>query len=190
MIALSDIIREESNEAINTLRRQGVKTAMLTGDNKLTAAYVAKELDLDTYFADVLPEQKAEKIQELQSQGYKVAMVGDGVNDAPALIQAEMGIAIGAGTDVAVESAQIVLVKNNPLDIVNLFELSHATSSKMKQNLAWATGYNTLAIPVAAGVLFPLGVTLRPEIAAIIMALSSIIVVTNAFLLKKLNLKR
>lgn len=188
MIALSDLIREESKDAINSLRILGVKTAMLTGDNELTAAYVARELGLDTYFADVLPGQKAEKIQELQSQGFKVAMVGDGVNDAPALTQAEMGIAIGAGTDVAVESAQIVLVKNNPLDIVGLFELSRATSSKMKQNLAWATGYNMLAIPVAAGILFPFNITLRPEMAAIIMALSSIIVVTNAFLLKKLKL--
>ncbi|MHA2028123.1 MAG: heavy metal translocating P-type ATPase [Candidatus Kariarchaeaceae archaeon] len=190
LIALSDIIRDESRETIKKLQSLGVKTAMLTGDNIKTATYVAQELNLDLFYADVLPEEKAEKIKEIQLQGLKVAMVGDGVNDAPALTQAELGIAIGAGTDVAVDSAQIVLVKNNPLDIVSLFELSKATSNKMKQNLAWATGYNTIAIPTAAGLLIPFGVVLRPELAALAMALSSIIVVTNAFLLKRLNLSK
>ena len=187
LIALSDLIREESREAIKKLKALGVKTAMLTGDNVNTAKYVANQLELDTFYADVLPGEKAAKIKELQSKGYKVAMVGDGVNDAPALTQAELGIAIGAGTDVAVESAQVVLVKNNPLDIVSLIELSKATSSKMKQNLAWATGYNTVAIPTAAGILIPFGIILRPEMAALVMALSSIIVVANALLLKRLK---
>ncbi len=189
LIALADIIRDESYETIKALNELGVKTAMLTGDNKLTAAYVSKELGLTTFFADVLPGDKAKKIKELQNQGYKVAMVGDGVNDAPALVQADLGIAIGAGTDVAVESAHVVLVKNDPRDIVALLNLSRATSSKMVQNLWWATAYNAIAIPIAAGLLYPWGVVIRPEIAALIMALSSIIVVTNAVLLKRKKLK-
>ncbi len=189
LIALADIIRDESYETISALQAMGVKTAMLTGDNELTAAYVAKKLGLTTYFADVLPQDKAAKIKELQSKGHKVAMVGDGVNDAPALVQADLGVAIGAGTDVAVESAHVVLVKNDPRDIVALFRLSRATSAKMVQNLWWATGYNAIAIPIAAGLLYPIGVVIRPEVAALIMALSSIIVVSNAFLLKITKLK-
>ena len=189
LIALADIIRDESYQAIKSLNEMGVRTAMLTGDNALTAAYVSKELGLTTFFADVLPGDKAAKVKELQEQGHHVAMVGDGVNDAPALVQADLGIAIGAGTDVAVESAHVVLVKNDPRDIAALLKLSKATSSKMVQNLWWATGYNAIAIPIAAGLLYPIGIVIRPEIAALIMALSSIIVVTNALLLKKEKLK-
>jgi len=188
LIALSDIIRAESRDTVKLLKKLNVKVAMLTGDNKITAKYVARELGLDTYFAEVLPGDKSSKIEQLQGQGYKVAMVGDGVNDAPALTQADVGIAIGAGTDVAVESAEVVLVKNDPRDIAHLINLSKGTMSKMKQNLAWATGYNVIAIPIAAGVLYPYGITLQPEYAALIMAASSIIVVFNAFMLKKIKL--
>ncbi len=188
LIALSDIIRKESYDTVKSLRNLGVKVAMLTGDNKITAQYVANELGLDTYFAEVFPGDKSSKIKELQEQGYKVAMVGDGVNDAPALTQADVGIAIGAGTDVAVESAEIVLVKNDPRDIYHLIRLSKGTMNKMNQNLVWATGYNALAIPIAAGVLYPYGITIQPEYAALIMAASSIIVVINAFMLKSIKL--
>lgn len=188
LIALSDIIREESYEAVKSLKNIGVKVAMLTGDNKLTAKYVADELGLDTYFAEVLPGDKSSKVKELQQNRGKVAMVGDGINDAPALTQADVGIAIGAGTDVAVESAEIVLVKNDPRDISKLIKLSNNTMSKMKQNLFWATAYNAVAIPVAAGLFFPFGIVLKPEWAALIMAASSIIVVTNALLLKRVEL--
>lgn len=187
LIALADIIRDESKVAISALKDLGVKVAMLTGDNEMVARYVALELGVDTYFAEVLPEEKSSKIRELQEKGFKVAMVGDGVNDAPALTQADIGIAIGAGTDVAVESAEVVLVKNDPRDIPRLIALSKATMRKMKENLAWATGYNVIAIPIAAGVLHPWGVMLRPEWAALIMAASSIIVVVNALLLKRLR---
>ncbi len=188
LIALSDLIREESFEAIKTLQNRGLKVAMLTGDHHITAQYVANELKLDTFFAEVLPADKSGKIKRLQDQGYSVAMVGDGINDAPALIQADIGIAIGAGTDVAVESAQIVLVKNDPRDIARLITLSSATMAKMQQNLGWATGYNAIAIPIAAGLLYPYGVTLQPEYAALIMAASSIIVVINALLLRRIKL--
>lgn len=184
LIALSDVIREESKEAIKLLQELGIKTAMLTGDNKQVAAYVAKELNLDTYFAEVLPEDKVKKVIELQKEG-KVAMVGDGVNDAPALTQADIGIAIGAGTDVAVQSAEVVLVKNNPIEVAKLIKLSKETKKKMRQNLWWAAGYNIVAIPVAAGVLYPYGIMLRPEWGALLMAGSSIIVVTNALLLRR-----
>ncbi len=185
VIALADMIRDESKEAVRALKEMGVEVAMLTGDSKKTAEYVAGKLGLDTFFAEVLPEQKSNKVKQLQAQGKKVAMVGDGINDAPALVQAEIGIAIGTGTDVAVESADVVLVKNDPRDVVKLIKLSRATMRKMKQNLAWATGYNAAAIPVAAGLLFPWGIVLKPEWAALIMASSSIIVVTNAVLLKR-----
>ncbi|MFQ6134277.1 MAG: heavy metal translocating P-type ATPase [Nitrososphaerales archaeon] len=185
LIALADLIRDESREVVDTLRRIGVKAAMLTGDNRKTAEYVAKELGLDTFFAEVLPEEKEEKIKELQNQGMKVAMVGDGINDAPALTQADVGIAIGAGTDVAVESADIVLTKNDPRDVSKLVKLSKATMRKMRDNLFWATGYNAFALPVAAGILIPFNIILRPEWAALFMATSSIIVVANAMLLKK-----
>jgi Cu2+-exporting ATPase len=185
LIALADLIRDESKEAVKALQKMGIEVAMLTGDNKQTAGWVSNELGLDTFFAEVLPHQKSEKVKELQTQAKKIAMVGDGINDAPALIQADVGIAIGTGTDVAIESADVVLIKNDPRDVVKLIRLSRATMKKMKENLVWATGYNALAIPVAAGLLSSYGIFLRPEIAALIMAASSIIVVTNAVLLKR-----
>jgi len=184
-IALADMIREESREAVQALKSAGLQVAMLTGDNRKVAEYVAHELQLDTFFAEVLPGDKSAKIKELQAQGLRVAMVGDGINDAPALVQSDVGIAIGAGTDVAVESAEVVLVKNDPRDIARLITLSRATMKKMKQNLGWATGYNAIAIPMAAGVLQPIGIVLRPEWGALVMALSSIIVVANALLLRR-----
>lgn len=185
LIVMADLIRDESREAVNTLRELGLEVAMLTGDNKQTAAYVAKELGLDTFFAEVLPEQKASTIKKLQDQGKRVAMVGDGINDAPALVQANVGIAIGAGTDVAVESADVVLIKNDPKDVSKLIALSKKTMRKMNQNLVWATGYNVIAIPAAAGILFPFGIVLRPEFAAVTMSASSISVIVNALLLKR-----
>jgi len=188
MIALSDLIKEESKAAIQNLKDMGVKVAMLTGDNKETAAYVAEALGLDHFFAEVLPGDKVNAVRELQRKGSTVMMVGDGVNDAPALTQADVGVAIGAGTDVAIESAEIVLVKNNPQDIVRLIRLSRKTTAKMKQNLAWATGYNIVAIPLAAGVLAGYGILLRPEWGALAMTASSIIVVFNALLLRKAKL--
>lgn len=184
LITLSDVIREESKEAVKLLKEMRIKTAMLTGDNKEVAKYVADELGLDEYFSEVLPKDKSDYVRKLQEKG-KVAMVGDGVNDAPALTQADIGIAIGAGTDIAVQSAEVVLVKNNPLDVAKLIRLSRETKSKMKQNLWWAAGYNLIAIPVAAGVLYPIGIILRPEWGALLMAASSIIVVTNSLLLKR-----
>ena len=185
IILLEDIIREESREAIKSLKKMGVKTAMLTGDNDKIAKSVANKLGIDTFFAEVLPEEKVSKIKDLQEKGNIVAMVGDGVNDAPSLAQSHVGIAIGAGTDVAVESAEIVLVKNDPRDVVKAIKLSQKTNSKMKQNLAWAAGYNLIAMPMAAGVLFPIGILLRPEWSALIMSASSVIVVSNALLLRK-----
>ncbi len=188
VIAIADVIREESKQAVKELRQQGIKVAMITGDSKGVAAYVAKELALDEYFAEVLPEHKADKVKELQKDGRKVAMVGDGVNDAPALSQADLGIAIGAGTDVAIESAGIVLVKNDPRDVVKIIRLSKATYSKMVQNLVWATGYNVVAIPLAAGVLAGIGIILPPAIGALLMSASTVIVAANAQLLRKLEL--
>jgi Cu2+-exporting ATPase len=185
IIALSDTIKQESKQAIDKLQGMGIKVSMLTGDSQKVAEYVAGELGLDTFFAEVLPGDKSSKIRELQQHKGIVAMIGDGVNDAPALAQADIGIAIGAGTDVAAASADIILVKNNPLDIVKLIRLSQKTVAKMKQNLGWATGYNLIAIPLAAGVLYKYGIVLRPEWGALIMAASSIIVVMNALLLKK-----
>jgi len=183
-IALADIIREESKEAIARLKEMGIQSMMLTGDNKQVAEYVAKELELDDYFAEVLPDQKAEKVKEVQSRGFIVAMTGDGVNDAPALAQADVGIAIGAGTDVAVETADIVLVHSNPADAVDIIALAKATYRKMVQNLAWATGYNAFAIPLAAGVLFSYGIILSPAVGAVLMSLSTVIVAINARFLK------
>lgn len=190
VIVLSDIIREESRAAIKKLHEMKIKVAMITGDNESIAGSVAKELGIDTFFADVKPENKVNKIKELQKDGSVVAMVGDGVNDAPALTQADVGIAIGAGTDVAVEAGQIILIKNNPLDIVKIIELSRKTNTKMKQNLAWAAGYNILAIPVAAGILYPYGILLRPEWGALLMSASSVIVVINALMLKRVRFDR
>ena len=187
-IGLADMVREESREAVRALKRMGLEVAMLTGDSRSVADWVAGELELDTIFAEVRPEQKADKVKELQRQGKVVAMVGDGINDAPALVQADVGIAIGAGTDVAVESAQVVLVKNDPRDVVRLIRLSRATMSKMTQNLVWATAYNVVAIPMAAGVLQPLGIVLRPEWGALIMSASTVIVAVNALLLRRASL--
>jgi len=175
---------------VQVLKAMGVQVAMLTGDSRPVAEWVAGELGLDIVFAEVRPEQKAERVKELQRQGKIVAMVGDGINDAPALVQADVGIAIGAGTDVAVESAQVVLIKNDPRDVVRLIRLSRATMSKMRQNLVWATAYNVIAIPVAAGVLQPIGIILRPEWGALVMSVSTIIVAFNALLLRRVNLSR
>lgn len=189
IITLADQIREDSKKAIDRLHEMGIKVAILTGDAKPIAEEVGKKLDIDTVFAEVLPETKVEKVKELQKQGNIVAMVGDGVNDAPSLAQAHVGIAIGAGTDVAVKSADIVLIKNDPMDVVRAINLSRKTNSKMVQNLAWATGYNVFAIPIAAGLLYPsFGILLRPEWAALLMSASSIIVVFNALLLRKAKL--
>jgi Cu2+-exporting ATPase len=183
-IALADIIREESKEAIQQLKELGIKTMMLTGDNKQVAKWVADQLELDDYFAEVLPDKKSEKIKEVQKRGLIVAMTGDGVNDAPALAQADVGIAIGAGTDVAVETADIILVKSNPKDVVSLIKFSRATYNKMIQNLIWATGYNVIAIPLAAGVLYSWGIVLSPALGAVLMSASTVIVAINAKLLK------
>ncbi len=183
-IALADIIRPESKEAISRLKQMGIQCMMLTGDNRQVARWVSEELGLDDYFAEVLPHEKAEKVKEVQSRGLVVAMTGDGVNDAPALAQADVGIAIGAGTDVAVETADIVLVKSNPLDAVAIIGLAKATYKKMMQNLAWATGYNTFAIPLAAGVLYKYGILLSPAMGAVLMSLSTVVVAINARFLK------
>ncbi len=187
-IALADVIRPESKEAIDALHAMGIKTAMITGDDEPVARWVAGELNLDEYFARVLPEDKVNKVKELQNRGLKVAMVGDGVNDAPALMQADLGIAIGAGTNVAIESAGIILVKNDPRDIVRIIRLSNLTYKKMIQNLWWAAGYNIVAIPLAAGILAKQGILLQPAAAAILMSLSTVIVAANAVLLKRKKL--
>lgn len=181
--ALADIVRKESKEAISKLKSMGIKCLMLTGDNRYVAAWVSQELELDDYFAEVLPHEKAAKVKEVQAQ-YITGMVGDGVNDAPALAQADIGIAIGAGTDVAIETADIVLVKNDPRDVVNIIGLSRKTYSKMYQNLLWATGYNVFAIPLAAGVLYGYGILLSPAMGAVFMSLSTVIVAINAQTLK------
>jgi Cu2+-exporting ATPase len=183
-IALADIIRPESKEAIAQLKKMGIRCMMITGDNQQVAKWVADEIGLDEYFAEVLPDKKAEKVKEVQSRGLKVAMTGDGVNDAPALAQADVGIAIGAGTDVAVATADVVLVRSNPLDAVSIVKLSRATYRKMLQNLGWATGYNVIAIPLAAGVAYSAGVVLDPAAGAALMALSTIIVAINARFLR------
>jgi Cu2+-exporting ATPase len=187
--ALADVIRPESREALNKLREMRIEVAMLTGDSQAVAESVAGELGIDTWFAEVLPEHKDSKVTELQDKGYKVAMVGDGVNDAPALVRADVGIAIGSGTDVAVESAGIILVRSNPLDIVKIFSLSRASYRKMIQNLIWAAGYNVIALPLAAGVLAPFGFLLSPAIGALLMSLSTVIVAINAQLLRRVDLQ-
>lgn len=188
VIALADIIREESREAIRSLKEIGVKSAMITGDSEDVAKWVASELGIDEYFARVLPHQKSEKVKTLQSRGLKVAMVGDGVNDAPALTQADVGIAIGAGTNVAIESAGIILMRNDPRDIVKIVRLSQMTFTKMIQNLFWATGYNVVALPLAAGALAFKGIILQPALAAVFMSASTVIVAINAILLKNKKL--
>ncbi len=179
-IALGDIIREESREAVPKLKELGLKIIMLTGDNRNVAKWVSEELGLDEYYAEVLPHEKVEVIRKLQERGYRVAMVGDGINDAPALVQADVGIAIGAGTDVAIESADIILVRNDPRDVLYIIRLAKNTFRKMVENLIWATGYNVVAIPLAAGILYNIGILLSPAIGALLMSISTVIVAVNA----------
>ncbi len=184
-VAVADVIREESREALRQLRDEhGLQVMMVTGDSSDVAQHVAEELGLDDYFAEVLPDEKAEKIREIQGRGLRVAMVGDGVNDAPALTQADVGIAIGAGTDVAIEAGDIVLVRSDPRDAAAIIRLANQTYSKMVQNLWWATGYNAVTIPLAAGVLYPIGVLLSPAVGAVLMSLSTVIVAVNARLMR------
>jgi P-type Cu2+ transporter len=186
-ISLSDKIRPESADAIKTLHDNNIKSVLLTGDNARVAESVSKKLGINTYYAEVLPHQKLEKIKELQNRGEYVAMTGDGVNDAPALVQADVGIAVGSGSDIAAETAGIVLVNSNPKDIVNLILFGKATYRKMIQNLAWATGYNVVALPLAAGVLYKVGILLSPAAGAVLMSVSTVIVAINASLLKVKN---
>lgn len=188
-LALADVIRHESKAAISALKKSGKRVAMLTGDSKEVATWVARELDIKEFFAEVLPENKEKTVRELQKDGSKVAMVGDGVNDAPALTRADVGIAIGAGTDVAIESAGIVLASSDPGGVVKIITLSKHTYRKMLQNLGWATGYNAFALPLAAGVTSGLGFVLSPAIGAVLMSVSTIVVAINAQLLRKLRLK-
>ncbi|MEO0149724.1 MAG: HAD-IC family P-type ATPase [candidate division WOR-3 bacterium] len=173
IVILSDKVRPESKEAIKKLSEMGIKCVMITGDNEAVASAVAGELNITEYYAGVMPHEKAEKIKEIKGRGFKVAMVGDGINDAPALVEADVGIAIGTGTDIAIESADIILVKDNPLDVVFLFKLSKATYRK-----------NVFAIPLAAGVLYPLGITLTPATGALLMSLSTVIVAINSRFLR------
>jgi Cu2+-exporting ATPase len=186
VVAAADTIKPTAKEAITAMKKLGLEVAMITGDNKITAEAIGKTLGIDRIFSEVLPEDKEKYVKKLQDEGKFVAMVGDGVNDAPALARADIGIAIGAGTDVAIETAKVVLMKSDPSDVLRAIKLSKATVRKMKQNLVWASVYNLLAIPVAAGVLYPkFGITLRPEFSALLMSISSIIVATNAVLLKR-----
>jgi P-type Cu2+ transporter len=187
-LALADVIRSESKETVARLHQMGIEVAMLTGDSQAVADAVAAELGIDHVFAEVLPEHKDEKVIELQKQNQKVVMVGDGVNDAPALTRADVGIAIGGGTDVAIESAGIILVRSNPLDVVRVLQLSRASYRKMIENLLWATGYNVVALPLAAGVLAPVGILLSPAAGAVLMSASTVIVAINAQLLRRIEL--
>ena len=188
LLAIADEIRPTARSAIAELRARGLRPVMLTGDSAATAGRIAAELGIDEVIAEVLPDGKVAKVEELQRRGRRVAMVGDGVNDAPALALADVGIAIGAGTDVAVETADVVLMRSDPADVVSAVAIGRGTLRKMRQNLGWAVGYNTIALPIAAGVFAPLGLTLRPELAAIAMSGSSILVAVNALLLKRLRL--
>jgi Cu2+-exporting ATPase len=188
-LALEDEVRPESREAITELHRLGIRVAMVTGDARSVAEAVASDLGIDEVFAEVLPEHKAEQVSSLQARGLRVAMVGDGVNDAPALAQADVGIAIGAGTDVAIESAGVVLASDDPRSVVGVIRLSGASYRKMVQNLVWATGYNVVAIPLAAGVLAQAGFVLPPALGAVAMSLSTIIVAANAQLLRRIDLR-
>lgn len=183
-VALADIIRPESKDAVNRLKEMGIRCMMLTGDNQRVAKWVADEIGLDEYFAEVPPDKKAAKVKEVQARGLTVAMAGDGVNDAPALAQADVGIAIGAGTDVAIETADIILVRNNPRDAVAIIGLAKATYRRMVQNLAWATGYNVVALPLAAGALYAYGILLTPALGAVFMSLSTLIVSVNSRFLR------
>ena len=184
-IAMADEIREESAEAIKMLKENGLKLYMITGDNEKVAKSVSDELGLDGYFADILPDQKLEKIKEFQKKGEFVAMTGDGINDAPALAAADVGIAVGSGTDIAAETADIILVNSNPKDIASLVIFGKATYKKMIQNFIWATGYNVVAIPLAAGVLYNANILISPAMGAVFMSISTIIVAINAQLLKR-----
>jgi Cu2+-exporting ATPase len=183
-MALADKVRPEAKQAIDALKALDITCMMLTGDNKATAKWVSDQVGLDEYFAEVLPQDKAAKVKEVQARGVLVAMTGDGVNDAPALAQADVGIAIGAGSDVAVETADVILVRSNPLDVVAIVRLSRATYRKMIQNLLWATGYNIVAIPLAAGALYAWGVLLTPALGAVLMSASTVVVAINARLLR------
>lgn len=188
IIAVADILKDHSAEAVGYLQKMGLTTVMITGDNLRTANAIAKQVGIDRVLAEVLPQDKAEEIKKLQAEGRKVAMVGDGINDAPALTQADIGIALGSGTDVAMESGQIILIKDDLRDVVSSIELSKKTMSKIKQGLFWAFGYNTVGIPIALGVFGPYLVA--PAMAALFMALSSVSVTANALLLKRFKLKR
>jgi Cu2+-exporting ATPase len=189
VIALADAPRESAKAAVTALHDAGIAVVMLTGDNQATADRIGSLLGIDTVIAEVLPGDKAAKVAELQAQGKKVAMVGDGVNDAPALAQADLGIAIGAGTDVAIETADVILMRSDPLDVPIALQIGRGTRRKMRQNLGWAVGYNAIALPIAAGIFEPtFGLVLRPEIAALTMSGSSFLVATNAVLLKRLPL--
>jgi Cu2+-exporting ATPase len=188
LISVADTIKPSARKAAQLLASEDIEVVMITGDNRRTAEAVARDLGIERVFAEVLPADKARYVKQLQDEGKFVAMVGDGVNDAPALAQADVGIAIGAGTDVAIETATVVLMKSDPLDVLRAIRLSKATVRKMIQNLFWASIYNVLAIPIAAGVLYPsLGIELRPEWSALLMSASSIIVATNAVLLKRVE---
>ena len=186
--AVADAVRPESADAVRALRAEGIQVVMLTGDATAVAQGVARELGIDTVLAQVLPEEKEAHIAALQRQGKRVAMVGDGVNDAPALVQADVGVAIGAGTGVAVEAGDVVLVRSDPRDVPRMIRLSRASYRKMIQNLWWATGYNVVAIPLAAGVLAPWGIVLTPAMGAVLMSVSTIVVAINAQLLRRLQL--
>jgi Cu2+-exporting ATPase len=188
VFAVADAVRPESREAIQRLHDQRIEVVMLTGDAKAVAGAVAADLGIDTVYAEVLPEHKLDKIEELKAQGKRVAMVGDGVNDAPALLSADVGIAIGAGTDVAVEAGDVVLVRSDPRDVPRIIALSRASYRKMVQNLWWAAGYNIFAIPLAAGVLVRQGILLAPALAAVLMSASTVIVAINAQLLRRARL--
>jgi Cu2+-exporting ATPase len=191
LIGIADAPRPTSAAAVTALRQAGIEVVMLTGDNQATAERIAAQLGVGTVIAEVLPGDKASKIADLQQTGKKVAMVGDGVNDAPALAQADLGIAIGAGTDVAIETADVVLMRSDPLDVPTALTIGRGTLRKMRQNLGWAIGYNSVALPIAAGVFEPtFGLVLRPEIAALSMSGSSFLVAVNALLLRRLRLPR
>jgi Cu2+-exporting ATPase len=188
VLAIADAVRPESRDAVERLHQQGIEVVMMTGDAGAVARAVAADLGIDTVFAEVLPDQKSSKVAEVQRRGKRVAMVGDGVNDAPALVTADVGIAIGAGTDVAVEAGDVVLVRSDPRDVPRIIALSKATYRKMIQNLWWATGYNIFAIPLAAGVLAPWGIVLPAAVGAVMMSLSTTIVAVNAQLLRRARL--
>jgi Cu2+-exporting ATPase len=187
-ISIADVIRPESKQAVDELHKMGIEVAMLTGDSQAAAKAVADQLGIQRVFAEVLPEHKDQKVSELQKLGKRVAMVGDGVNDAPALTRADVGIAIGGGTDVAIESAGLILVNSNPLDVVKIFKLGRASYRKMTQNLWWAAGYNIVAIPLAAGALAGWGILLSPAVGALLMSVSTIVVALNAQLLRRTTL--